>query len=103
MSQSDRLIDRTPENMYMYTIQIGGFVQATVLDLRYRMNDVLKALDRNEQVTILYHGKRKGVIVANAGIGAKKVTEHPFFNMRKGTTSVEREMIRLREGRYRDF
>ncbi|MBA7547484.1 hypothetical protein ES705_39906 [subsurface metagenome] len=24
--------------------------------LRYKMNDVLKALDRNEKVTVLYHG-----------------------------------------------
>jgi hypothetical protein len=87
----------------MYTIQIGGAVKATLLDLRYRMNDVLKAIDRNENVTILYHGKRKGVIVANSGSGTKKVTEHPFFNMLKGTMSVEREMMRLREGRYRDI
>lgn len=78
-------------------------MKATVLDLRYRMNDVLKALDRNEEVTILYHGKRKGVIVSRAGVGAKKVTEHPFFNMRKGIASAEKEMIRLREGRYRDI
>jgi hypothetical protein len=78
-------------------------MKATVLDLRYRMNDVLKALDRNEEVTILYHGKRKGVIFAGAVASAKKVTEHPFFNMRKGATSVEREITRLREGRYRDI
>lgn len=35
-------------------------MKATVVDLRYKMNDVLKALDRNETVTILYHGKVKG-------------------------------------------
>jgi len=27
------------------------------------MNDVLKALDKNEKVTVLYHGKIKGIIV----------------------------------------
>ncbi len=27
--------------------------------LRYKMNDVVKALDRNEKVTVLYHGKIK--------------------------------------------
>lgn len=38
-------------------------MKASIVDLRYKMNDVLKALDRNEQVTILYHGKIKGVIM----------------------------------------
>ena len=28
-------------------------MKATVVDLRYKMNDVLKALDRNEKVTVL--------------------------------------------------
>jgi len=37
-------------------------MKANVVDLRYKMNDVLKALDRNEQVTVLYHGKVKGII-----------------------------------------
>ena len=31
--------------------------------LRCKMNDVLKALDKNEKVTVLYHGKIKGIIV----------------------------------------
>ena len=35
-------------------------MKATVVDLRYKMNDVLKVLDRNEKVTILYRGKVKG-------------------------------------------
>ncbi len=32
-------------------------MKATVLDLRYKMNEVLKALDKRERVTILYHGR----------------------------------------------
>jgi hypothetical protein len=35
-------------------------MKATVVDLRYKMNGVLKAFDRNEAVTILYRGKVKG-------------------------------------------
>ncbi len=27
-------------------------MKATVVDLRYKMNDILKALDRNEKVTV---------------------------------------------------
>ena len=38
-------------------------MRATVVDLRYKMNDVLKALERNEKVTVLYRGKIKGVLV----------------------------------------
>ena len=78
-------------------------MQATVVDLRYRMNDVLKALDRNEDVDILYRGKRKGVLVAQADRTDKKVTEHPFFNMRSPRRSVDAEMQGLRGGRYRDL
>ena len=35
-------------------------MKASVVDLRYKMNDILKALDRNEKVAILYHGKNAG-------------------------------------------
>ena len=78
-------------------------MQATIVDLRYHMNDVLKALDRNEDVDILYRGKTKGVLVAKTDPTGAKVEEHPFFNMRRSTESVEPEMDRLRGGRYRDL
>ena len=32
-------------------------MKATIVDLRYRMKDVISALKRNEKVYILYHGK----------------------------------------------
>ena len=32
-------------------------MKATIVDLRYRMKDILRALERNEDVSILYHGK----------------------------------------------
>ena len=76
-------------------------MKATILDLRYRMNDVLKALERNEKVSISYHGKLKGIITAGAGPANAKVMEHPFFGMRKARQSVEQEMGKLRGGRYR--
>ena len=78
-------------------------MKATVVDLRYRMNDVLKALERNEDVDILYRGKTKGVLMANVKTSGKKVSEHPFFNMRSSQQSVEAEMAILRGGRYRDL
>lgn len=42
-------------------------MRASVVDLRYRMKDVLRALDRNEEVTVTYRGKVKGVIVPKRG------------------------------------
>lgn len=76
-------------------------MQATIVDLRYHMNDVLKALDRNEDVDILYRGKKKGVLKAQPEQSKKKVTAHPFFNMRSSKCTVEEEMETIRGGRYR--
>lgn len=77
---------------------------ASIVDLRYKMRDVLKALDRNEQVTILYHGQEKGVIIPVVDKKRKKkVKEHPFFGMSKSKQSVDKLMDTLRGGRYDDL
>jgi antitoxin (DNA-binding transcriptional repressor) of toxin-antitoxin stability system len=34
-------------------------MDATIVDLRYRMKEVLRAIDRGETVTVLYRGKAK--------------------------------------------
>ena len=78
-------------------------MKASVVDLRYRMNEVLKALDRNEDVSILCRGKLKGVIKATKGKSKSKVSEHPFFGMCENGGSAEQLMDRLRGGRYRDI
>lgn len=56
-------------------------MKASVVDLRYKMKDILKALDRKEKVTILYHGNVKGTITPVDNIKPKKIKEHPFFGM----------------------
>ena len=38
-------------------------MNASVLDLRRNMKDVIAALDRNESVTLTYRGRRKASIV----------------------------------------
>ena len=76
-------------------------MKATIVDLRYRMSAVLKALGRNEEVSILYHGKVKGVIVPVGRATEQKVADHPFFNMSTSARSVEDEMSALRGGRFR--
>ena len=78
-------------------------MEATVVELRYRMNDVLKALDRNESVSVLYHGKIKGIIRPMGKATAAKVADHGFFGCRGPERPVEQIMSQLREGRHRDF
>lgn len=78
-------------------------MQATVVDLRYHMNNVLKALDRNENVDVFYRGKKKGILTAEIKTSSDKVSSHPFFNMRSSDKPVKAEMDNLRGGRYRAF
>ena len=76
-------------------------MEATIVDLRYKMNDVLKALDRNEKVSVKYRGKIKGVIVPTFNFKQKSVEEHEFFGMNKDDMeTVEQTMERLRGNRY---
>lgn len=79
-------------------------MKASVVDLRYRMNDVLKALERNENVTVYHRGKVKGVIVPKTESKLMKVEEHPFFGSNKNPEeTVEDIMAALRATRYRDL
>jgi len=56
-------------------------MKASIVDLRYKTSDILKALDRNESVTVLYHGKIKGVIRPVREKSELKIKDHPFFGM----------------------
>jgi hypothetical protein len=81
-------------------------MRATVVDLRYKMNDVLKALDRNEKVTVLYRGKVKGILIPSEQQKKNlKISEHPFFGMYSQDTekSVIDELNALRGPRYDDI
>jgi antitoxin (DNA-binding transcriptional repressor) of toxin-antitoxin stability system len=76
-------------------------MEASVVDLRYKMKDVLEALERKETVTILYHGKIKGKIVPLSEGRKQKIADHPFFGMNaKSSTTVLEEMSDLRGGRH---
>jgi len=76
-------------------------MKATIVDLRYKMNDVLKALDRKEEVTILYRGKIKGrLLPASDDKSREKVEDHPFFGLNKrDKKTVLEELADLREAR----
>ena len=82
-------------------------MKASVVDLRYKMREVLKALQRNESVQILYHGKLAGTIVpARENLKKMRVQDHPFFGMYKSrykNKTIAQIMDELRGGRYRDL
>jgi len=76
-------------------------VKASIVDLRYKTREILEALERNESVTVLYHGKVKGVIHPAGKQPAPGMAEHPFFGMRSDAVeSVADEMERLRRPRH---
>lgn len=77
-------------------------MKASVVDLRYKMKHILKALERNEAVSIMYHGKEKGIIIPAKSATDLHVSQHPFFGMTAGedTKPVEDTMAELRSPRY---
>jgi antitoxin (DNA-binding transcriptional repressor) of toxin-antitoxin stability system len=77
-------------------------MDASVVDLRYKTREILKALDRRESVNILYHGKLKATIVPTIAKAKVPLDQHPFFgSAKKGSPKVAEIMKRLRGGRYR--
>lgn len=79
-------------------------MKATVVDLRYKMTEVLKALDRRERITLLYHGKVKGTILPAEKEQVLSVEDHPLFNMvGKKAKTVSKEMDDLRKSRFNDL
>ncbi len=78
-------------------------MKATIVDLRYKMNDVLKALDRNEEVTVFYRGTIKGTLIPVRKKTQNGIMNHPFFGMKKENKSVMDEINDLRGGRYNDI
>jgi hypothetical protein len=76
-------------------------MKASILDLRYKMKQVLKSLERNERITILYHGKEKGILIPRKSEKKIRVKDHPFFGMnKKEKKSVDKQMEELRGSRY---
>ena len=79
-------------------------MEASILDLRRRMRDVLRALDRNEPVTILYRGKKRAVLQSwrNAERRGGSVSDHAAFGMwkdREDLADVAAVVRDLRKGR----
>jgi antitoxin (DNA-binding transcriptional repressor) of toxin-antitoxin stability system len=78
-------------------------VNATALDLRTNLKNVLAALGRNECVTLTYRGRKRGVIVPCGHESERRsVREHPGFGMwreHSETADVDSFVRGLRHGR----
>jgi prevent-host-death family protein len=81
-------------------------MKATVLDLRYRTKDVLRAVERGETVTLLHRGKEKAVIQPiPTKSRKKKISTDAAFGMwkdRKDLRDVEGYVRKLRKSRLDD-
>ncbi len=80
-------------------------MEATTLDLRRRMAEVLRALDRRETVTILHRGKLRALLVAPDRDPAARppVASLPGFGMwrdREDPADVAGHVRRLRRSRH---
>jgi antitoxin (DNA-binding transcriptional repressor) of toxin-antitoxin stability system len=85
-------------------------MKASIVDLRYRMKDVLRAIDRGETVTVLYRGKEKATLVPINGACDKKkpikLSDSPFFGMWKDREDMKDPVAwvrKIRRSRIRDL
>jgi len=80
-------------------------MRATILDLRYRTKDVLKAVERGETVTVLYRGKPKARILPlsrkNAGLDSEKA--FGMWKSRKDMRDPSAFVRNLRRARFDDL
>lgn len=86
----------------MIKTYLGGPMNASILDLRYKTKSLLKALEKCEKINILYHGKIKGIILPFQEKDKKlKVSDHEYFgSLKDARPEVEEVMQKLRGGRY---
>lgn len=81
-------------------------MKASIVDLRYRMKDVLKAVDRGETVTVLYRGKEKAQLVPVRAAAKTPLRSDPAFGMwaqRKELNDPGAWLRKLRQGRRFDI
>jgi antitoxin (DNA-binding transcriptional repressor) of toxin-antitoxin stability system len=80
-------------------------MKASILDLRRRMAEVLRALDRNETVKIFYRGRERAVLIPSGmsqGV-TPPAKSHPAFGIwkdRDDLDDVPAYVRSLRRGRF---
>lgn len=78
-------------------------MEASIVDLRYRMKDVLRAIDRGETVTVTYRGKEKARLVPVADRPPVNLRDQPFVGMWKDREDMADPVAyirKLRQPRY---
>jgi len=66
-------------------------MKATIVDLRYNMKHVLRAINRGETVTVLCRGKERAKltpIAPPAGGGGPKTKDQPLFGLWKDREDI---------------
>lgn len=58
-------------------------MKASVMDLRYRTREILRALEAKEEITLTHRGTEKGTIIPATAQSsdAKSLAEHPAVGM----------------------
>ena len=79
-------------------------MEASILDLRRRMADVLRALDRNESVQILHRGRQRAILIPTGPPRGqmRPVSSLPAFGMwndHKALHDVPAHVRKLRRSR----
>jgi len=80
-------------------------MKASFLDLRKRPGEILRALERNEPVTLLYRGRPKAIMQPIGPAGDQdgvRAAEHAAFGLwadRDDMQDVPAHVRRLRKGR----
>jgi|HubBroStandDraft_2_1064218.scaffolds.fasta_scaffold1274646_2 antitoxin (DNA-binding transcriptional repressor) of toxin-antitoxin stability system len=82
-------------------LEVGTPMKATTLDLRYKMKDILRAIDRGETVTVLYRGKEKArlVPIETKPENELKPSDHPAFGMWKDREDMKDPVAYIRKMR----
>jgi prevent-host-death family protein len=78
-------------------------MKASILDLRRKMGDVLRSLERGERVTILHRGKEKGILIPATEKKSVSVRSHAAFGMwaeRDDLSDVAAYVRSLRQRRF---
>jgi len=75
-------------------------MHTTTTELQDNLKNIMLAIERNESVIVMNHGKPKAEIRPISRRFHSDVRKHPFFAMSKEQISVEKEINQLRGERY---
>jgi len=71
-------------------------MKASIIDLRYSMKSILRALERGESVTVVSRGKEKGIIHPSGATTVRSegsLKLHKAFGLWKGQEKSVKEVV----------